>query len=191
MIKIKHSCSRYCGEIFQYVCTDKLLNGPLTGSIRHCTLKSQELESMDRYPLFIFFFNLCNYYDNVDRGHLMRTLEGYVTGLPMCRFLEVFCKTSSPAKTGTTARTPRQLRGPPKVDSSCPTCLIWLFTMWWGTILQCQEKTNWSHTRDWYLRWVGVWDYYKQTTAWWGNGIRSGCRAHWTFSSAVSAGTDW
>ena len=50
----------------------------------------QELASVDHKTLFLVFFDLMKAYNNVDRGRLIRTLEGYGDGPQMCNILVTF-----------------------------------------------------------------------------------------------------
>ena len=50
----------------------------------------QELAIVYHDPLFLVFFDLRKAYDNVDRGHIIQTLEGYSAGPFLCGILETF-----------------------------------------------------------------------------------------------------
>ena len=50
----------------------------------------QELASVDQDLMFLVFLDLQKAYNNIDRGRLLTTLEGYGSGPHMCSILEVF-----------------------------------------------------------------------------------------------------
>ena len=50
----------------------------------------QELARIDQDTLFLVFLYLQNAYNNVDRGRLLITLEGYRDRPRMCKLLVVF-----------------------------------------------------------------------------------------------------
>ena len=51
---------------------------------------AQELVSTDKDPLFLVFLDLSKAYNTVDRGRLIRTLEGYGAGPHICELLSTF-----------------------------------------------------------------------------------------------------
>ena len=50
----------------------------------------QEFSRMEKDPLFIFFLHMRKAYDMIDRGCIIRTLEGYGAGPHTCDTLEIF-----------------------------------------------------------------------------------------------------
>ena len=44
---------------------------------------AQELSRFNQYPFFILFLDLRKFYETVDHGRLIRTLEGYRAGPQM------------------------------------------------------------------------------------------------------------
>ena len=47
----------------------------------HCSgNETQEISRVEQYPIFLVFLNLIKAYDTVDRGRVIRTLEGYGAG---------------------------------------------------------------------------------------------------------------
>ena len=51
---------------------------------------AQELTRMDHKILFLIFLELSKAYNNVDRGRLIWTLEGYCVGPCLCELLATF-----------------------------------------------------------------------------------------------------
>ena len=49
---------------------------------------SQDLTSINQYPLFLMFLELCKAYDTLEWGHLLKTLEVYGSGNHMYEVLE-------------------------------------------------------------------------------------------------------
>ena len=50
----------------------------------------QELACVDQDPIFLVFLDLRKAYDNLDRGRLLNTLEGYGAGPKMRDIMEEF-----------------------------------------------------------------------------------------------------
>ena len=47
----------------------------------HCSgNETQEISRVEQYPIFLVFLDLIKAYDTVDRGRVIRTLEGYGAG---------------------------------------------------------------------------------------------------------------
>ena len=51
---------------------------------------AQELTSVDQDPIFLVFLDLQKAYGTLDRGSILKTLEGYGAGLHICKLLAVF-----------------------------------------------------------------------------------------------------
>ena len=82
---------------------------------------TQYLARVDQDPLFLVLIDLQKAYETVDRGFLLKTLGRDMVPSPICAISWQCFLTdsrSSPAKTGTSAHTSKQMGGLLRADSS-------------------------------------------------------------------------
>ena len=81
-------------RINKYVAFHDFLHGFCVGRVIGIAIMeinfAQDLESVDQDPLFLVLLGLRKVYDNLDRGWILKTLEGYGAGPKMWVILEEF-----------------------------------------------------------------------------------------------------